>query len=106
MKVIIDTEFLQKRIEELGIEIRRLKKSGDKNYALNSEILKEELEDVLSQSTPLIPEIEKAYQKGGEDMHNKAIKHNWKGVYEKVDVELFKELRKKYVSNLKINENI
>lgn len=62
--VIINKITIQKRVEELEKEIKRLKKQGDGNYIDTFEELIEELKSILSQSTSLIPEIEKAFEAG------------------------------------------
>lgn len=59
--VIIDKTVIQKRIERLGKLSKKFYfREGIDEY----DFAKEELEGVLSQSTPLIPEIEKAFDAG------------------------------------------
>ena len=64
--VIIDADAIQKRIEELEKEIDNKKIDVEVQR-----LIKHELKQILSQSTPLIPEIDKAYWAGmqfvGED---------------------------------------
>ena len=62
--IIIDSEAIQKRIEELEEEYK-----SEPAYQFNTygdKLIKEImiLKQILSQSTPLIPEIEKAYFEG------------------------------------------
>ena len=57
--VIIDEEAIQKRIEEL----ESLSKKDKEGYNLY-QIVIVELKQLLSQSTPLIPKIEKAFEAG------------------------------------------
>lgn len=73
--VIIDADKLKLRIEELEKtnQIQRV----------------DELENVLSQSTPLIPEIEKAYNAG--KIHND------------LSVAGFDNPQGRYISNLKLD---
>ena len=61
--IIIDAESIQKRIEELEKE-EVSEFSPGRRLWVNSEI--KNLKEVLSQSTPLIPEIEKAFDVGSE----------------------------------------
>ena len=62
--IIIDKTVLQKRIEELENDIQYYK--ANYHNAAMHEVgkVKLELEKLLSQSTPLIPEIERAYDAG------------------------------------------
>lgn len=59
--VIINKSVLEKRIEELENELK-----DEPNPFLNTSYQTEldTLKEVLSQSTPLIPEIEKAFDEG------------------------------------------
>ena len=64
--VIIDAEAIQKRIEELEEEYK-----SEPAYQFNTygdKLIKEImiLKQILSQSTPLIPEIEKSFDAGSE----------------------------------------
>jgi wobble nucleotide-excising tRNase len=83
--VIIDAKSIQKRIEELEVE-------QEKNHLVNVEkfnCLISEIKayrNILSQSTPLIPEIEKAFDAGSGYL----------------DITLPVECKKEYISNLKI----
>jgi hypothetical protein len=61
--IIIDAESIQKRIEELEKEEVSEFSPGRRTW-VNSAI--KNLKEVLSQSTPLIPEIEKAFDAGSE----------------------------------------
>lgn len=76
---IINIETIQKRIEEL--EKQRLLELKDDFYdtlylgEINS------LKQILSQSTPLIPEIEKAYDAGIKDKELSQMFDNPKGRY-------------------------
>ena len=60
--IIINKTAIQKRIEELEKDIQYYK--ANIHYAAMHETakVKLELENLLSQSTPLIPEIEKAWE--------------------------------------------
>ena len=59
--VIIDADTIQKRIEELEKEI------DDKKIDVEVQrLIKHELKQILSNSAPIIPEIEKAYTAGME----------------------------------------
>ena len=63
--IIINKAAIEKRIEEL----RTLSNQPETSvYDVNVEgFILEELEQLLSQSTPLIPEIEKAFDAGSEN---------------------------------------
>ena len=56
--IIINKTAIQKRIEELENKI------GHNNPTQGQYVEITTLEQIISQSTPLIPEIEKAYKKG------------------------------------------
>lgn len=73
--VIIDADVIKKRIEEFE----------DIGGVIASHLIKE-LKQILSQSTPLIPEIEKAFDEGAGYL----------------DITLPVECKKDYISNLKI----
>jgi len=62
--IIINRTSIEKRIEELEKDIQYYK--ANIHYAAMHETakVKLELENLLSQSTPLIPEIEKAFEAG------------------------------------------
>ena len=62
--VIIDAEAIQKRIEELEKEYDQKSKVNDSQWCsiISGQIIA--LKKILSQSTPLIPEIEKAFDAG------------------------------------------
>lgn len=66
--IIISKTDIQKRIEELGKEYNQEPEEHMKDWFLGQI---EALKQILSQSTPLIPEIDKAYWAGmqfvGED---------------------------------------
>ena len=79
--IIINKTAIQKRIEELRqVCNKELGYASDKIYF--------ELDNFLSQSTPLIPEIEKAFNAGFN------FERGWKGEYPN---------RKDYISNLKLD---
>lgn len=65
--VIIDAEAIQKRIEEIELY---------EGSAFN-----EDLKQILSQSTPLIPELDKAYEAGKLDEELRQVFDNPKGRY-------------------------
>ena len=62
--IIISKTAIQKRIEELEKQmqehIQSAQKTGDYDFQFEDKL--EELKEIISQSTPLIPEIEKAYK--------------------------------------------
>jgi len=83
--IIIDAEAIQKRIEELEKKSKEIYyREGIDEY----DFAKLELEEFLSQSTPLIPEIEKAYDAGKLDEELSKTFDNPKG---------------RYISNLKLD---
>jgi hypothetical protein len=61
--IIINATAIQKRIDELEKQmqehIQSAQKTGDYDFQFEDKL--EELKEILSQSTPLIPEIEKAF---------------------------------------------
>ena len=59
---IINVETIQKRIEELENFYMTAKKVGMLTDVIDKEI--ETLKQILSQSTPLLPEVSKAYDAG------------------------------------------
>ena len=62
--IIINKTAIQKRIEELEKQRNSEHKKGHDKSALRYENTILELKQILFQSTDLIPEIEKAYDKG------------------------------------------
>ena len=63
--VIIDAEAIQKRIEELEKTNEVFKHAKTHNPTMAAcEATLSTLKQILSQSTPLIPEIEKAFKQG------------------------------------------
>lgn len=90
--IIIDAEAIQKRIEEL------------EKYFSNTDFEEErrlaridELEEILSKSTPLIPEIEKAFDEG-KVVGIISYQPRW----HILDKELYNERKQDYISNLKL----
>lgn len=117
--VIINKTTLLKRIEEIIVEqkniIKKLKKlyedlKGSNKYfdykdnlsryftALTNE--KRLLEKILSQSTPLIPEIEKAIQFGLFSFEEFDANSNYDA---QSRIEGLKEIQQDYISNLKLD---
>lgn len=91
--VIINKTAIQKRIEELEKEVAFYTKVGALNINPNKVKAETELsllKQILSQSTPLIPEIEKAYL----DALNRG---------NDISFETSSFLTKEYISNLKLN---
>ena len=82
--VIIDAETIQKRIDELENFYMTARKVGIIMDAIDKEI--ETLKQILSQSTPLIPEIEKAWVDG----------------FSRPDQD-YEEQKQDYISNLKLD---
>ena len=62
--IIINKTSIQKRIEKLENKRDNEHKKGHDKSALRYENTILELKEILSQSTPLIPEIEKAFDAG------------------------------------------
>ena len=88
--IIINKTTTQKRVEELRqVCNRELGYASDKIYF--------ELDNLLSQSTPLIPEIEKAFDAGKDGLYQKMDSNQ--GFY----VGKFKGLKQDYISNLKLD---
>jgi len=86
--IIIDAEAIQKRIEELK-ESLAISESNKDNIRASIESFEiRQLEWCLSQSTPLIPEIEKAFDAGKLDKELSLCFDNPKG---------------RYISNLKLD---
>jgi len=81
--VIIDAEAIQKRIEELEKEYNQEPEEHMKDWFLGQI---EALKQILSQSTPLIPEIEKAFDLGFSTPES-----------------CYKEDKQDYISNLKLD---
>jgi hypothetical protein len=88
--VIIDAEAIQQRIEELEDKIQ-----NDGLFPQEIQYFKGEihaLKRLLSQSTPLIPEIEKAFDAGGA--YTLASHKDFKQIHPN---------KKQYISNLKLD---
>lgn len=75
---IINIETIQKRIEELEKEYNQEPEEHMKDWFLGQI---EALKQILSQSTPLIPEIDKAYDAGIKDKELSQMFDNPKGRY-------------------------
>ena len=90
--VIINSEAIQKRIEEWGVELQECFKApvGEFNsdYVSTLQQAITTAGEILSQSTPLIPEIEKSYDAGKLDKELSLCFDNPKG---------------RYISNLKLD---
>ena len=92
--IIIDAEAIQKRIEELEQIEQELIKNGHKFAVTRGKI--DELISLLSQSTPLIPEIEKAWEDG---RNGTALVGN----FPFVETKYVNKTSKDYISNLKLD---
>lgn len=96
--IIINKTAIQKRIEELEIQNKELAYSDEANpYGLGAIAGKiQELKELLSQSTNLIPEIEKAFHEGTRVPFDKSkpLARWWVNVDQRLE---------DYISNLKIN---
>lgn len=90
--IIIDAEAIQKRIDNLDLIINDGKPSGSDYIELNI------LKDILSDSTPLIPEIEKAFD-AGKDYGYDLGESNYIGCNR--DTTIFD--KQDYISNLKLD---
>lgn len=86
--IIINKTATQKRIEELEKQFKT-PHIGNINRV-------EELKQILSQSTPLIPEIEKAWEHGYTRGYNLAC-------CESVNSECLTPNKQDYISNLKLD---
>ncbi len=91
--VIIDKSLLEKRIEEL-------ENTEDADRKDGIEIYKEMyvLKQILSQSTPLIPEIEKAFDEG-KGVGIISYQPQW----HTLDKKLYNDRKHDYISNLKLD---
>ena len=74
--IIISKTTLEKRIEEMERKLKQhhewCQKTGNVyDYQYEANIL--ELKQILSQSTPLIPEIEKAFESGVDSLQDNLI---------------------------------
>ena len=82
--IIINKTAIQKRIEELKTTLI-ISDKNEKEISI--------LEQILSQSTPLIPEIENAFDEG--------VKLKWEGILiKKSELE---QQKQEYISNLKLD---
>jgi hypothetical protein len=86
--IIINKTVIQQRIEELENERKKLNRFIDTTTYTTLDNLIKQLQNILSQSTPLIPEIEKAFVAGFN------FEKGWKGDYPN---------KKDYISNLKLD---
>lgn len=94
--IIVNKTAIQKRIEELENDIQYYK-ANFHNAALHEVAkVKLELEQILSQSTPLIPEIEKSWEHGYTRGYNLAC-------CEGVNSECLTPDKQDYISNLKLD---
>lgn len=82
--IIINKTAIQKRIEELEKEVAFYHKVGASHLSPNKVKVETELsllKQILSQSTPLAPEIDKAYDAGIKDKELSQMFDNPKGRY-------------------------
>ncbi len=73
--IIVSKTAIQKRIEELHYYYGGIRPADEPFYAGELSALKE----LISQSTPLIPEIEKAFDAGGVFCFNVNIENKYDG---------------------------
>lgn len=97
--VIINKAALEKRIEELEKESKEIEQDESMNTLFvhiggQSSALK----NILSQSTPLIPEIEKAFDEG-KGVGIISYQPKW----HTLDKELYNERKQDYISNLELD---
>ena len=104
--VIIDEEAIQKEIEELKKQYDQKSKVNDNQWCsiISGQILA--LERILSQSTPLIPEIENAFYEGKNRMQHEIIeKLGLRYQTQQVSQSTILSMRvdsEDYISNLKL----
>jgi len=100
--IIVNKTAIQKRIEELERQIKEssIEETGEYDFQCEDKI--EELNWVLSQSTPLIPEIEEAIQFGKDIRSEKSFINNNFGI-PFLDYEDSTEETNNYISNLKLD---
>jgi hypothetical protein len=82
--IIINKTAIQKRIEELEKEVAFYNEVGASHLSPNKVKVETELsllKQILSQSTPLVPEIDKAYDAGIKDKELSQMFDNPKGRY-------------------------
>jgi len=93
--IIINKTLIQKRIEELEDQLKTLGDTYEEEIHTHGFISGEinQLKKILSQSTPLIPEIEKAFDAG--------FKTKQQGILMK-KIE-YTQQRQDYISNLKLD---
>lgn len=101
--VIIDAEAIQKRIEELEEEYK-----SEPAYQFNTygdKLIKEImiLKQILSQSTPLIPEIEKTFDNGFHKGYNVGQADAQSHPLALTIANHIHKDRQKYISNLKLD---
>lgn len=105
--IIINRTAIQKRIEELEEELQNLenleRKYRDKSWDEQYAILPEQiglLKTILSQSAPLIPVVENAFD-AGRTVKN--YKGEWKETFSDVMTSAKYEESKDYIKNLKLD---
>ena len=100
--IIVNKTAIQKRIEELEIEKQKNPYSAYYTQPINIQI--NTLRRILSQSTPLIPEIEGAFDESRRQ-HSWAGGHLYgNGYNEEEDLTDFKyKSSQDYISNLKLD---
>ena len=89
--IIINKTAIQKRIEELEKDVKFYSSEGKKLEANQCLGAADSLKQILSQSTPLIPELEKVYDVGRSSFHAE------------LSYEECKEDYYDYISNLKLD---
>lgn len=102
--IIINAEAIQKRIEELENKQKDLEKLSHNPITTFNALQRDinNLKQILSQSTPLIPEIEDAIQFGKDIRSEKSfINNNFGSPF--LDYEDSTEETNNYISNLKLD---
>ena len=91
--IIINKTAIQQRIDQIQKSFKISKDNEDEIRAGIEHFELEQLKWVLSQSTPLIPEIEKAFYEG--------VKLKWEGILiKKSELE---QQKQDYISKLKLD---
>jgi len=100
--IIVNKTAIQKRIEELERQIKEssIEETGEYDFQCEDKI--EELNWVLSQSTPLITELAEAIQFGKDIRSEKSFINNNFGI-QFLDYEDSTEETNNYISTLKLN---
>lgn len=87
---VIETDWITEKLN-------RIKELNEANFG-KYEMCLIILQDLKLKLKPLEPLIIQTITDSGREMHDKSIIHNWKGVYQKLDIDKWKNFKEEYLN--------